>query len=159
MTFAVWSPAFFSANQLTNPAISGMNSDADGDGVANLLEYAFDMNPVLPDRGARLTRRRPACFQRIRRFRSSHPTNQIFPGHPYVRWKASGGLGLFGSKLARSGSLDRPNASPDSFVVANQLDVGDGSSLEVLTVRPTMPMSGPYAPTTQFLRVTVTPAP
>lgn len=37
--------AFFSPAELASPLISGPQADADGDGVANLLEYAFGTSP------------------------------------------------------------------------------------------------------------------
>jgi hypothetical protein len=40
-----WDQANFTASQLTNPSLSGPTGDADGDGIANLLKYAFDINP------------------------------------------------------------------------------------------------------------------
>jgi hypothetical protein len=42
-----WRAAFFTAAQLTNPAISGDDADASGDGIPNLVKYAFDLNPLV----------------------------------------------------------------------------------------------------------------
>jgi len=44
-----WRLEKFSAEQLANPAISGEQADPDLDGLANLLEYAFDFDPLTPD--------------------------------------------------------------------------------------------------------------
>lgn len=40
-----WLAANFTAEERALPAISGATADPDGDGSANLLEYAFDSNP------------------------------------------------------------------------------------------------------------------
>ena len=39
LTFESWQLAVFSSEQLENPSISGAEADADGDGLANVLEY------------------------------------------------------------------------------------------------------------------------
>jgi hypothetical protein len=44
-----WRLGHFSAEQLNNPAISGEQADPDLDGLANLLEYAFDFDPLTLD--------------------------------------------------------------------------------------------------------------
>jgi len=40
---------FFTSEELANAAVSGMSADPDGDGHANLMEYALAMNPRLAD--------------------------------------------------------------------------------------------------------------
>lgn len=45
-TFAEWQSAFFSPAELANPAISGANADADGDGEDNQSEFASLSNPL-----------------------------------------------------------------------------------------------------------------
>lgn len=46
-TFAEWRSAFF-PGQNTNLDLFG-EQDSDGDGIANLFEYAFDLDPTKPD--------------------------------------------------------------------------------------------------------------
>ncbi len=48
--FAQWQLSQFSTPQLLNPAISGEDADPDGDGKANLLEYATGGNPLTFDK-------------------------------------------------------------------------------------------------------------
>ena len=48
-TFLEWQTASFSAQDLTNPAVSGAQADPDGDRFANALEYALDLRPSLVD--------------------------------------------------------------------------------------------------------------
>jgi len=47
--YNAWRAARFSAAELAQPAISGDTADPDGDGLNNLLEYAFDRNPRRAD--------------------------------------------------------------------------------------------------------------
>ncbi len=156
-TFATWRTAFFSPSQLADPAVSGMMADPDGDGVVNLLEYAFNMNPLSPDRNAPVQQGSgPPAFGKIL---GVDPGQPAYPTITFVRWKAPVDL-----TYSVQSSLDLVHwtdqiASPSSFVVLSQTDVGDGSQLELVTVRPTTPMSGPAAAPEQFLRVAVTWSP
>ena len=44
-SFSAWQIAYFSEAELGLPSISGEAADPDGDGLSNLLEYAFALNP------------------------------------------------------------------------------------------------------------------
>lgn len=52
-TMAAWRARHFAPEQWNDPALErrvwGAESDPDGDGVINLLEYAFGMDPLTPD--------------------------------------------------------------------------------------------------------------
>lgn len=52
MTYATWQAEHFTADELTDPTTSGPEADANGDGIVNLLAYAFAFGPhdtpVLP---------------------------------------------------------------------------------------------------------------
>lgn len=48
--FADWQQGKFTVEEQQNAAISGPTADPDGDGVPNLLEYAFEKNPTTPNR-------------------------------------------------------------------------------------------------------------
>lgn len=43
--YALWREHFFNASELTNAVVSGDGADPDGDGIANLVEYGFNLNP------------------------------------------------------------------------------------------------------------------
>lgn len=40
-----WRAKYFTSAELANPAISGDGADASGDGIANLVKFAFNLNP------------------------------------------------------------------------------------------------------------------
>ena len=47
--YEAWKLAsFFSSPQAADPQVSGLNADPDGDGANNLMEYAFNGNPLIP---------------------------------------------------------------------------------------------------------------
>jgi hypothetical protein len=50
-TFDTWRKLRFSTNDLANLAVSGENADPDGDGIPNLAEYAFGLEPDHADAG------------------------------------------------------------------------------------------------------------
>jgi hypothetical protein len=49
LTFPDWQAASFTTEQLDDAAISDANADPDGDGLANLAEYAFFSQPLVSD--------------------------------------------------------------------------------------------------------------
>lgn len=46
--YEAWKLALFSSTQAADPLVSGLNTDPDGDGANNLMEYAFNGNPLIP---------------------------------------------------------------------------------------------------------------
>ncbi len=51
-SYQLWRQANFTTDELTNSAVSGDTADPDGDGIANLAEYAFGANPKVADLGS-----------------------------------------------------------------------------------------------------------
>ena len=47
--FAAWQTAYFTPDQIADDTVSGPNADPDGDGIANLLEFAFNLDPTFPE--------------------------------------------------------------------------------------------------------------
>ena len=45
--FATWLSEYFTSSQLANPLISGSSADPNGNGLSNVLEYAFGLNPLV----------------------------------------------------------------------------------------------------------------
>jgi hypothetical protein len=50
--FTSWQSTHFSSAELANSSISGDSADPDGDGLANLAEFALGLNPRLADASA-----------------------------------------------------------------------------------------------------------
>ncbi len=71
--YEAWGESYFTTTELEDPAISGRSADPDGDGVVNLLEYAFGGNPKVPNSASMPTTERVADggdeFQEISFFR------------------------------------------------------------------------------------------
>jgi len=155
MTFPIWESAYFSASQLTNPAVSGPSAKPAQDGVVNLLKYAFDMNPLLSDATAPVRQGSGLPIPgTATAFDPASRINQSYPTIIFVRWNAPVDL-----IYSVQSSLDLTNwidqvASPNSFVVVSQTPVGN--RLQIVTVRTTTPMTGPASAPAQFLRVAVT---
>ena len=48
-SFTDWEHLYFTPDQLADATVSGPNADPDGDGVANLLEFAFNLDPTFAE--------------------------------------------------------------------------------------------------------------
>lgn len=48
-SYATWQQSHFTPAELGNPSISGDSGDPDGDGLKNLFEYAFGLDPKSPN--------------------------------------------------------------------------------------------------------------
>ncbi len=48
VAYAAWQAQYFSAAQQADPTVSGATVTPQGDGVSNLLKYAFNINPAQP---------------------------------------------------------------------------------------------------------------
>jgi hypothetical protein len=46
--YEAWKLTLFSSAQAADPLVSGLDADPDGDGANNLVEYAFNGNPLIP---------------------------------------------------------------------------------------------------------------
>ncbi len=53
LAYDAWRQSHFAVDELTNPSVSGDNADVEGDGLANLMEYALGLDPKTPDSGNR----------------------------------------------------------------------------------------------------------
>lgn len=51
--YDAWRFGNFTGAELDDPAVAGNEADPDGDGICNLLEYAFALEPKLPDAAGR----------------------------------------------------------------------------------------------------------
>lgn len=48
-SFSAWQHLYFTPTQLADATVSGPAADPDGDGVGNLLEFAFNLDPTYPE--------------------------------------------------------------------------------------------------------------
>lgn len=55
LTYALWRDFQFTAAELTNSAVSGIDADLDGDALLNFAEYALDLNPRVNSRAGLAT--------------------------------------------------------------------------------------------------------
>lgn len=51
-SFTAWQETYFTAAQLADSSVSGPQANPSGDGVSNLLKYAFSSDPMVADRSA-----------------------------------------------------------------------------------------------------------
>jgi PKD repeat protein len=118
-TFDLWRPAKFTATELANPAISGPQADPDQDGVNNLFEYAFGLEPKVADANAM-------------------PTGAISNGYftfTYTQYKAAADLSFV---VETSDDLVAWHSGPAYFVTAQTIDNGP---TETITARGVSPIS------------------
>jgi len=104
-TFNSWSSRFFTPDELANTQISGPTADPDGDGVPNLLEFAFNLNPRVNDRATMIAGTGTSGLPLIR---LETINNQQQLTMEFVRRRAAGSPGItyyaeFGSDLANWG--------------------------------------------------------
>lgn len=156
-TYAGWGAAFFTPTELADEQISGQFADPDGDGVGNIYEYAFNMNPKQADReflsvsGSGL----PAPGKVTMIDPADQQTKDFFT-ISYVRRKAPVDLTYHVEVSADLATWQPLQTAAGGPLVVSQTDIGAGNVLESLTVRTPAPMRGAGAARIQFLRVRLT---
>ncbi len=118
-TFALWQQAKFTPAELADASISGPNADPDQDGIVNLLEYAFGLEPKVPNANAA-------------------PTGAITNGYftlTYDQFKAATDLTF---TVETSNDLVTWNSGPAWFTSVQTIDNGP---TQTVTVRQTSPVS------------------
>jgi hypothetical protein len=121
----IWQKNNFTPTELANPNISGDTADPDFDGIPNLMEYAFGLNPKLAGTGGLPTvgTRRVADL----RYLSIRYTQVLFATDISYTVEVSGDLITW-------------NSGPSYTVLARApIDNGDGT--EDLVVRDTVPIN------------------
>jgi alpha-L-arabinofuranosidase len=128
-----WRAQYFTAAELDNPSISGDGADPDGDGIPNLVEFAFNLNPRL------------ASHTSLPRGFVQNVSGQDYFHIQYTQRNAPAGV-----QYLLQTSPDLFSWSAASFTPVSSTDNGDGTSL--VTVRLQNPITGtPH----QFVRVAI----
>jgi hypothetical protein len=135
--YQLWKEQYFTSAELTNAAISGDLADPDGDGIPNLEEYAFGLNPTIPNSSAGLP---------VPGMQTVGGTNYLTISFKQILYntdisytvQVSGDLVNWFSGTGYTTPVDPP------------VDNGDGS--ETMTVRDNVPVN---AATARFIRVDI----
>jgi len=131
-----WRAQYFTAAELDNPVISGDSADPDGDGIPNLLEYAFGLNP------------RVASHPGLPLAYVQNTGGQNYLQVQYTQRNPPAGIQY---RLETSSDLLAWTNNPASFTQLDSHNNGDGTSLVTLRLQ------APLAASPQmFVRIAVT---
>ena len=136
--FDQWREQTFGAAGADDASISGALADPDDDGLSNLLEYAFNLDPLVADAAL------------------PGPVAELNPadGKTYLTLTFHRRLAVFGVTAQAELSTDLQTWSRDPTLIQSSAPVDDGNGItETVTARAVVPMS--QAPR-QFIRVKVT---
>jgi hypothetical protein len=154
-TIASWKQAVFTAAQLANPSISGNNADPDGDGLTNIHEYAYNLDPLVADSHTDPTGDRGAPrASRVLALNPATSTTEEYLAVTFIRRKAPVDLNYF---VDHSLDLVTWNQSPIPTLITltTQQDVGAGGKLERVQYRATQPITGQGSVPKQFFRIRI----
>lgn len=130
--FQQWLAARFALADLNDPAIGGPRGDADGDGIVNLLEFAFGLDPRMPSH-AGLPELLPAAGNGFQfRFR------RLLPGHGLdYQLEHSTALGAWADAEPLWSGPEQTVANPDGLTetVTRFLSPAVGTSEDFFRVR------------------------
>jgi hypothetical protein len=112
-----WRARYFTAAELADASISGDGADPDADGIPNLVEFAFNLNP------------RAASHPGLPRAFLQNISGQDYLHVQYIQRGEPAGVQYL---LQTSPDLLSWNTSPASFSQVSASDNGDGTSLVTL---------------------------
>ena len=115
-----WRAQYFTAAELDNPAISGDGADPDGDGIPNLVEFAFNLNP------------RVVSHPNLPRAFIQNVSGQNYLYIQYTRRNPPAGVQYL---LQTSPDLLSWSTNPAGFAQVSASDNGDGTSLVTLSLQ------------------------
>lgn len=139
-TYAAWQGQYFTAVEITDPAISGDAATPAGDGVPNLLKYAANLNPKLPSvkpiTAVSLDRSVPGAVYQTLTYRMAQVASDL----------------AFTTEV-NAGDLSTPSAwTPGGQILGAPVDNGDGT--QWVTVRDDQPINAAHP--RRFMRLRVT---
>lgn len=108
-----WRAQYFTAAELADPAISGDDADPDGDGIPNLVEFAFNLNPRVASRS-----NLPRAF-------IDTEGGQTYLYIQYIERNSPAGVQYV---LQSSSDLISWDSNPGNFTQVDSSDNGDGTS-------------------------------
>lgn len=156
-TFGAWAAGVFTTAQLADPNVSGPAADPDNDGLINLLEYAFNLNPLTADRDTAPTGDRGIPRGAIvRAFDPVTQSDQDFLEITFVRRKEPVDLNYQVEHSTDLQNWSDALAAPAVLAVSNLQDVGPPGTLERVTYRGTLRTGSSLQ---RFIRVRVQPKP
>lgn len=139
-TYSAWQGQYFTAAEITNPAISGDAAMPAGDGVPNLLKYAANLDPKLPSSksitAVGLDRSVPGLVYQTLTYRMAAVASDL----------------TFTTEV-NSGDLSTPSAwRAGGQILGVPVDNGDGT--QMVTVRDDQPIDAAHP--RRFMRLRVT---
>lgn len=137
--FEAWRGSHFTPLELTNSSVSGDQADPDGDGLSNLLEFGFNLSPVLAGNGSG-----SAMSTSVQNISGSNYLAITFK-------RRTPALDLTYNAQTNPGTLNAGDWLSNAVIVGTPVDHGDGT--ETVTFRDTTPVGGGSA--RRFMRVSV----
>jgi hypothetical protein len=133
--YEIWRAQHFTPTELTNAAISGDGADPDADRIANLVEYAFNLDP------------RVLSQPLVPRAFIQNLSGQDYLHIQYTRRNPPADVQYL---LQNSSDLFALQTNPANFTEVSTSDNGDGTSL--VTVRLLAPLSSAMQ---SFVRIAI----
>jgi hypothetical protein len=115
--YDAWRAQYFTPMELTNAAVSGDAADPDGDGIPNLVEFAFNLDP------------RTLSHPTLPRAFTQNVSGQDSLFIQYVQRNAPAGVQYV---VQTSTNLSSWSSNPGDFSVDSAVDNGNGTSLITL---------------------------
>ena len=159
-TYGTWLTLYFSPDQIADASTTGPAADPDGDGVPNLLEYAFNLDPTFPEpvpmvastgvRGLPLIQPKAVSASDTRlTVEYVRRTSGSGPGITYqVQWTSSLAPGAVDWETGGTESVTTINARWERVKVIDTVSLGSGAPtrfarVAVTQINATQPLMAP----------------
>ena len=166
-SFSDWQTLYFTPDQLADATVSGPGADPDGDGIPNLLEFAFNLDPTCPQ-PVLMTAGTGLCGLPLIQLSPAGASGQSLTVE-FVRRTAASGSGVTYAVQFTPGldpatvdweaggteSVTPINARWERVLVTDTVTVGAGASARFARVAVTQPPAAAAASQTARRRTTV----